>query len=427
MKVLLYSINHDPELTGIGKYNGELSNWLADEGHEVKVITSFPYYPNWKVQSPYTGWWWKREKAGERETIIRCPLYVPAQLSAFKRILHEVSFLLSSSLMLLAALFQRCDVIVCVVTPFHLGIPARLFSWLKGVPMVYHIQDLQVDAACDLKMIKHRPLLELMKSLEKWILKKADIVSTISDGMIRKIEAKGIDRDKIHFFPNWVDTELIQPLPKSESLRAEFGFEDSDKIVLYSGNLGEKQGLENIIEVARQLRTEEQLYFVIAGEGGVKHKLEKLVKQYRLRNIHFLPLQEYEKLPALLAMADLHLVLQKKAISDLVMPSKLSTILAAGGCALITAGKGSSLHRITAQHQIGLLIKPDDPGSLKSGILNAFNSDQSFYTENARNYAEHFLQKEKVLRRFEQQLIHLVEDRAIALKYLPEYQSNDQK
>lgn len=409
LKVLLYSINHAPELTGIGKYNGELSTWLAREGHEVKVITAFPYYPNWKIQSPYTGRWWEKEKLSERETIIRCPLYVPRKLSALKRILHEFSFLLSSSLVLLASFFQKYDVVICVVTPFHLGIPARIFSWLKGIPMVYHIQDLQVDAASDLKMIKQKSLLRLMKSLERWILKRADFVSTISEGMIKKIEAKGIQRNKIHFFPNWVDTDFIHPLPKNKSLRETFGFQPSDRIVLYSGNLGEKQGLENIVEIAHQLRTNEQLFFLIVGEGGAKNKLQQLVNQHQLHNIRFLPLQDYDKLAALLAMADLHLVLQKKAISDLVMPSKLSTILAAGGCALITAEEGSTLHKITHQHQIGILIKPDDPDSLKEGVLNAFSSDRYFYMQNARTYAEQFLRKDKILKTFEQQLKYLVQ------------------
>lgn len=408
MKTLLYSINHAPELTGIGKYNGELTAWLTKRGHDVKVITAFPYYPNWKVQQPYSGRWWKKEKPRERETIIRCPLYVPRQPSAVKRILHEFSFLISSSLILLASLFQKVDVVICVVTPFHLGIPARIFSWLKGVPMVYHIQDLQVDAAGDLKMIKNKSLLNTMKASEKWILKNADLVSTISDGMVKKIEAKGINGNKIHLFPNWVDLDYIHPLPKSKSLRASLGFLPSDRIVLYAGNLGEKQGLDMVIQVAHQLRREENLFFVIVGEGGVKNKLQKLVHQYQLQNIRFLPLQRYENLGALLNMADLHLVPQRKAASDLCMPSKLSTIFAAGGCALITAEEGSTLHNIVYQHQLGILIKPEDPDGLKEGVLKAFNRDRDVYMQNARTYAEQFLNKEKVLRTFEQKLMRLV-------------------
>ncbi len=409
MKVLLYSINHAPELTGIGKYNGELTEWLTDEGHEVKVITSFPYYPNWKVQSPYNGKWWKKEQRSEQETLIRCPLYVPRQPSALKRILHEFSFLLTSSLVLLASLFQKVDVVVCVVTPFHLGLPARLFSWLKGVPMVYHIQDLQVDAAGDLEMIKNKSLLAAMKSTEKWILNSSDLVSTISEGMVKKIEAKGIQDKKIYLFPNWVDLDFIQPLPESESLKETLGFLPSDRIVLYSGNLGEKQGLDKVIEVARHLKEIDNLYFVIVGEGGVKSKLIQLVEEHQVRNVRFFPLQAYDKLGALLAMADLHLVPQRKAASDLCLPSKLSTIFAAGGCALITADPGSELYKIVHRYQLGILIKPDDPESLREGILASLNCDTEVYKANARSYAEQFFNKQRVLRSFEQQLFQLIE------------------
>jgi colanic acid biosynthesis glycosyl transferase WcaI len=409
LKILLYSINHAPELTGIGKYNGELTEWLTEQGHEVKVVTSFPYYPNWKIQKPYKGKWWKKEQRSERETVIRCPMYVPSHPSALKRILHEFSFLLSSTLVLLMSLFQKCDAVVCVVTPFHLGIPARLFSWLKGIPMVYHIQDLQVDAAADLNMIKNKSLLKLMKSQEKWILKNSDLISTISEGMIEKIKAKGILNKKVYLFPNWVDLDFIRPLPKSESLKEALGFLPSDRIVLYSGNLGEKQGLNMVIEVAHQLRTMEDLYFVIVGEGGVKEKLMKLAKHHQLKNVRFFPLQPYDKLGSLLAMADLHLVPQRKAASDLCLPSKLSTIFAAGGCALITADEGSTLHQIVHQYQLGILINSDNADSFKEGVLNALNGNGETYGQNARSYAERYLDKEKVLRSFEQQLFELME------------------
>ncbi|MEL6944079.1 MAG: WcaI family glycosyltransferase, partial [Bacteroidota bacterium] len=248
MNILIYGINYAPELTGIGKYSGEMGKWLADRDHKVKVITAFPYYPNWEMQEPYRANWWKKEHISQNESIIRCPLYIPRQLSSLKRILHELSFLITSSIALFFALFSKTEVIINIVTPFHLGIPARIFAWLKGIPMVYHIQDLQVDAAKDLGMIKNERLLTIMSRLEQWILKKADVISSISSGMINKIQAKGIDERKIYFFPNWVDTNFIKPLPKAQSLRKKFGYSPTDHIILYAGNLGKKQGLDVLID-----------------------------------------------------------------------------------------------------------------------------------------------------------------------------------
>lgn len=399
MNLLIYGINYAPELTGIGKYTGEMGAWLQKNGNQVNVVTGFPYYPQWKVQKPYRGWFWKREKiAGV--SVTRCPVYVPEQPSAIKRIIHEFSFLLTSSIALFTFLFKPIDRMVCVVTPFHLGIPARLFAWIKGVPMIYHVQDLQVDAARDLKMIRQPWLLRAMEKAELWILKKTDVVSTISQGMIDKIKAKGISDEKIAMFPNWVDSQFIYPLDKKDSLRETFNYTSSDRIVMYSGNLGEKQGLDQIIEVARELSDQKDLYFLIVGEGGIKNKLIALAEKYKLTNVNFLPLQPYEQLAALLATADLHLVLQKKAAADLVMPSKLTTILAAGGCAVVTAEAGTTLYQVIQDNQLGIIAEPENVSALSDAIKNNINSNLKIYQQQARSYAQRMLDKDNILTSF---------------------------
>ena len=100
MKILVYGINYSPELTGIGKYTGEMVAWMAQQGHDVRVITAPPYYPQWKVNGRYSSWRYRRE---EGDAIVwRCPLYVPEQPSTLKRLLHLGSFALSSFFPLLA-------------------------------------------------------------------------------------------------------------------------------------------------------------------------------------------------------------------------------------------------------------------------------------------------------------------------------------
>jgi colanic acid biosynthesis glycosyl transferase WcaI len=406
MNILTYGINFYPELTGIGKYTGEMCFELA-KNHEVTMITTYPYYPHWKVQKGYKNNWWKKEQINN-VSVIRCPFYVPNEVTSKNRILHEFSFLVSSCFTFFRQLFKPIDVVVCVVTPFHLGIPARIFSWIKGVPMVYHIQDLQVDAAKDLGMIKNKKLLSFLEKLEKWILTKTDIITTISSGMIDKVKGKKVDAEKIKFFPNWVDSSIIYPMSKAESLKSELGFSETDKIVLYSGNLGEKQGLDQILEVADTLIEDKSLKFAIVGEGGIKEKLVREVKERNLSNIQFFPLQPYEKLSALLAMADLHLVLQKKLAADLVMPSKLTSILAVGGCAIVTASEGTTLHDVMSNHDLGFIIEPEDLDILKLTIQKAVQTDLSEYENNARKYAEQFLDKKAILNQFETELELLV-------------------
>jgi len=409
MRILIYGINYSPELTGIGKYTGEMGSWLAMQGHDVHVITSVPYYPEWEVHPKYRGKLWHTEIIDSAK-VHRVPLYVPKQVSSVKRIIHEFSFVMALLPVWFGFLFKkRADVVFCTAPPFHLGFFPLLYSKLRGVPMISHVQDLQVDAAKELGMIKNKAFLNLMFSLERFLLKNSDNVSTISLGMQQKIAAKGISPQKQILFPNWVDENNIKPLPKEQSLRAEFGLSNTDKVVLYSGNLGEKQGLETIIEAAANYKDSTDVYFLIVGSGGAKEKLEQMVKESGLKRVKFYPLQPYEKLSALLATADVHLVLQKRSAADLVMPSKLTGILAAGGCAIVTAEPGTSLYEVIKEYAMGILTEPESAMALKESIDIAINSDLDIYKKNARNYAEMLLSKKNILKNFEDKLLTLTQ------------------
>ena len=407
MRILVYGINYSPELTGIGKYTGEMATWLALQGHAVTVVTAMPYYPEWQIHSAYTGKFWHKEIL-DGVRVYRCPLYVPVTINSGKRIIHEISFLLSAALVFLVNLFQKkYDVVISISPPFHLGLLPFLYSKIRRSVLVTHIQDLQVDAAKDLGMIKNEMLLNLMFSLEKFFLLKSRLVSTISDGMAKKIINKGIPFQKVCFFPNWVDTSFIKPLQKSQSLRSAFGYSNQDIIIMYSGNLGEKQGLETLISVAAYFEEKTDLKFLVVGNGGGRKKLETLSTEARLNNLKFFPLQSYENLPALLATPDLHLVLQKKSASDLVMPSKLVSIFASGGVSIVTAVEGSSLYRLVQESKTGIIIEPECTDLLIKCIEESLKQDLSVFSGNARHYAETVMAKEPIMKRWEAQLGNL--------------------
>ncbi|TRW24644.1 colanic acid biosynthesis glycosyltransferase WcaI [Flavobacterium zepuense] len=407
MKIIIYGINYSPELTGIGKYTGEMGSWLAQQGHDVHVVTAMPYYPEWEVHEKYKGKKWHTEVI-DGARVHRIPLYVPKEVSSAKRIIHEFTFILGLLPVWFSFLFKKkADVVFCIAPPFHLGFFPLIYSKLRGVPMVSHVQDLQVDAAKELGMIKNKTFLNIMFSLERFLLKKSAKVSTISLGMQQKIASKGIKAENQILFPNWVDENNIKPLPKEQSLRAEFGISNTDKVILYSGNLGEKQGLETIIETAVHYKDRNDVYFLIVGSGGAKEKLEQMVKDAALTQVKFYPLQPYEKLSALLATADAHLVLQKKSAADLVMPSKLTGILAAGGCSIVTAEPGTSLYHVIHEYNMGILTEPESATALKNSIDLAINSDLEVYKTNARKYAEMMLSKENILKDFENNLLSL--------------------
>lgn len=396
-RILLLGINFSPELTGIGKYSGEMMNWFVDKGYDCTVVTSFPYYPNWEIQKPYNNKFYKKETLNNGAlTIYRCPLYVPRKPSGKKRILNDASFFISAFFLLFYLLFKRSnDYVFCVAPPFHLGLLGTFYNFFKGGKLVYHIQDLQIEAARDLKIIKSKRLFNFLFGIEKFIMKQADFVCTISPGMLDKISKKS--PQPVLLFPNWVDTNAFHPLEMKNELKRAWGFDVREKIVLYSGSIGEKQGLESLIPIAKSFQRTTLVKFIICGNGPYKETLMELAKAENLTNLSFLPLQPLHIFNEFLNMTDVHLILQKKNSCDLMMPSKLTAILSCGGLALVTAETGSTLHSIITEHDMGVVIDCEDETGLRKALLNCCLTDHTKKHLNARSYAERFLNQDVIL------------------------------
>ncbi|WDF54453.1 WcaI family glycosyltransferase [Mucilaginibacter sp. KACC 22063] len=405
--ILLISHNFLPEPTGIGKYNGEMIAWLASHGYTCTVVTTFPYYPQWKVQAPYDKqWWWYKKEVidfdGNKVTVYRCPSYTPADPTGKKRMIQDVSFWTSKiwQVFKLILLKKRFDLILTVAPPFHLAYLGLMVRKLTGGKLVYHIQDLQIEAAQELNLLSNQNLFNRLYKIEKQILDNADFVSSISDGMIKKIEEK-IDK-KVLFFPNWADTSFFKPLNNRAELKTNWGFKPTDTVYLYSGAIGEKQGLENIIFAAENLKHINDIKFVICGSGPYKGNLVQLANDKSLNNIVFMPVQDKAVFNEFLNMADFHLVLQKANAGDLVMPSKLTTILAVGGVCIVTAENGTSLAEVVNKHDLGYCIPPEDCDSLTVVIKNAKDdldaADKK--RDNARRYATAYLNIDQIMQSF---------------------------
>jgi len=403
-RLLLIGGNFAPELTGIGKYNGEMIKWLADNGYDCTVITSFPHYPQWKIQAPYqkSRYWFRKEITDNNNvTVYRCPQYIPAHPSGKKRLLMDFSFALSATVKLLQQLFtRRIDIVVVVAPPFHLGLLAILYKKVRGARFLYHIQDLQIEAARDLNMLSSPFLIRSLLRLERYILRHADIVSSISDGMMKKVQEK--TGQQVTFLPNWVDVAFFHPLQNRDQIKKAYGFAAADKIILYAGAIGEKQGLEAILQVAGMMKSDVHVKFLICGAGPYREQLRQQVAKLELHNIHFRDPEPFDRFNQLLNMADVHLVIQKAGAGDLVMPSKLTTILAVGGLAVVTANEHTSLHSIVKENNIGIVTDAENPEALKEGICLAINKTQEHITRNAREYALNYLAIDKIMSRLDQ-------------------------
>jgi colanic acid biosynthesis glycosyl transferase WcaI len=202
-------------------------------------------------------------------------------------------------------------------------------------------------------------------------------------------------------FPNWTDVNSFFPIADKTSLKRKFSYQPTDRIILYSGAIGEKQGLDSIIKIADELRELKDVKFIICGSGPYKKDLQALADDRKLENLEFMPLQSFDAFNDFLNLADIHLVIQKAGATDLVMPSKLTTILAVGGLAIITANEGTGLHSLVQDNNIGVLTATENHNALKDCIVRVLNSDLRYINANARRYAVERLSTEKILSSYE--------------------------
>lgn len=404
MKIAVLGINYYPELTGISVYNTEMCEYLRDVGHEVTVFTAFPYYPEWKIQQKYKGKLFLTENY-EGIIIKRSYVYVPRKVTTKTRILHEFSFIVSSFFNLL---FSKCpEIIVVVSPPLLLGISAYVVGKLKRTPFVFHIQDLQPDAAVELGMVKRSKFVGLLYKIERLIYKKACLVSVISDGMRKRVISKGVPEEKVVVFPNWVDTDFIKPLQRQNGFRQRYGLGDKF-IVLYAGNIGVKQGLEILLNVADSLRNLQDILFLIIGDGIRKDALVKKAAELNLPNVKFLPVQPREFLPEMLSAADISLALQQTTVTDFVMPSKLLGLFASGRPIIVSAHKESELSKVVEQVNCAIIVKPEEPDKFRDAIFELYSDSdkREILGKNGREYICN-LSKDRTLHRFEQELVRV--------------------
>ncbi len=367
MRVLVIGINYAPDLIGVAKYTTELCESLAAHGHEIRVVTAPPYYPDWKVPAEYRSAWYARQTRNDVD-IIRAPIYVPDRPSGAKRLLHHASFLLSAAAPLLSAAIGWRPDIVFAVAPSLLSAPiAAIAARAAGAVSWLHVQDMEVDAAFELGLLRKDSVTrKAMLAVERQILSSFDRISTISPQMMHCLEQKGIAPEKLREFRNWIDTGTIVPGSNRTSIRSDLRLNPTDVVALYSGAMSNKQGLELIIEAAASIESSHpSVQFVLCGNGPIKPALVGMANG--LGNVHFLDLQPQARVSELLSTADLHLLPQKAQISDLVLPSKLAGMLASGRPVIAMAAPGTGI--ASEVEGAGLVIPPGNAQALAAAVI----------------------------------------------------------
>src|SRR6202521_1828679 len=331
--------------------------------------------------------------------VFRCPIWVPRSPNGLRRLLYPASFGLSSWLAMLRQIAWRPDVALLVEPTLFCSFQALLVARLSGAKAWLHVQDFEVDAAFELGDFSSPAVRQLAQAAERFLMRRFDRVSSISGRLVERLIAKGVNAPQCLLFPNWVDTSAIYPLPGPSPLRQKFGIPDQAIVALYSGNMGKKQGLELLAEASHQLAPRRpDIQFVFCGEGSYRDTFSRLAGE--ARNVMFLPVQPAGRLNDLLNLADIHLLPQRANAADLVMPSKLTGMLASGRAVVATASAGSQL--FTVLDGRGMVVPPENGAAFAEAIdqLASCAGLREELGRNARAYAVSNLKKNTVLRRF---------------------------
>lgn len=404
-RILIVGLNYAPEPVGIGPYTAGLAEELAARGSTVEAIVGKPYYPQWRPDPAYAGKLWRRSnEAGVALT--RCAHYVPRDPGGLKRVVHLFSFACAALVPTLSAALRRGErrpELVIAIAPALLSVfTAWLAARFVGAKLWVHLQDFEVEAALATGLLGQRGLAaRLALKLEAWLLRRADRISTISPQMCARLIAKGVAPAKVLELRNWADTRF-KPDPKGAAeLRREWGLGER-KVLLYSGNIARKQGIEVLIDAAWLLQQRHDLVFVICGEGPNRAVLATMAEG--LENVWLFDLQPVDRMGALLELATLHLLPQIAGAADLVLPSKLTNMLASGKPVVATAVMGTGLAQEV--EGCGLVVPPEDPSALADAIAELVDDPLRCAKLGAvsRRRAAQRWEKGAIIDRFEQAL-----------------------
>jgi len=401
MRVLVLGTNYVPEKTAVAPFTTGLCEHLAMQGHEVSVITGFPYYPEWRVWDAYRGHLYQRERIND-VSVRRVRHFVPSRASnLMQRLAHDFSFALSA---FLAALFVgKFDLIYCSCPPPTLAVVAYLLAKIHGKPYLIKLTDLASDAALATGILKDGWLVGLARGLEGFVYRKAQKVVCLCQGFIDKLASRGIPQEKLHLISDWGDTQRVYPIEGASGFRRANHLTEQQFVIMHTGNMGKKQDLLNVVRAAELSRDRKDLVWLLVGQGEERPLIEKTIGQRNLKSIRLLPLQPAEGLAEMYSSADVLVLNQKAAVVDSVIPSKLLTYMAAGRAVLAAVSENSETARCVERAKCGVIVPAEDPKALVEAAMllqRDFGMRQSLGT-NGRAYAEQHFTKQKVLEKYD--------------------------
>jgi hypothetical protein len=389
----MVSLNYAPEETGIAPYSTGVAEHLASRGYEVTLVAGMPHYPSWRSGA-----------APEREMrngvdVRRVRHYVPRTQTAARRGLYEAS---SLRMALAAARTPAPDMVLGVIPSLSGGIVSRSAAARFGVPYALILQDVMSSSASQGGVRGARLVASPVRLAESWALGRATTVGIVTEGFRSYVESLGVAPSRIRRVRNW--SRATRPSMSRHEARLLLGWPPDSVVCLHAGNMGAKQGLDNIIECARAAADDPRLLFVLMGDGNQRESLLALARRTALPNLRFMPVQKDGPFASALGASDVLLLNQRGSVRDMSLPSKLTSYFAAGRPVVAAVASASEAAREISDSSGGIVVAPDDPRALLAGIRRVA-SDAAFAAylgERGTTWARDALSKEAALRGYEQ-------------------------
>ncbi|MCU1285419.1 MAG: hypothetical protein JWO13_1769 [Acidobacteriales bacterium] len=365
MRVLYISPYYPPEVGAPQTRIHEQAAMMAQSGHEVSVLTTFPNYPSGVVPDRWRRmWFWNGTE--DAVDIYRFWTFVTPNSGFFKRILSQLSFAIFGCIA--GFRIPKFDIMVVESPPLFTGITANFLRVFRGAPYIFHVSDLWPETAVQLGVLRSPWLIRCARAMELYFYKRASMVVTVTEG-IRKAIARDVGCARVVLFRNAVNTEFFCPQPAPTNIKTAFGIPEDRFLVLYTGTIGLSQNLDAAIDAAAlfQQKNGSKVHFLFVGSGADKKQLQSKVAALNLENVTFGAPVSKTKMPALLAAADCVLVpLKNIAIFEAALPTKLFEAMSCARPVVLAAnGEAEALVR---EANSGICANPGDPKSIHDAI-----------------------------------------------------------
>lgn len=356
-KILIHSIVFSPDGVSTAYLYNDIALKFKESGYEVVVLTTTPHYnvledslTKQPLHKKLFGLYYESNFNG-------IPVIHVPQKKYKQSILRIIGFVYWHFLSFFIGLFEKnVDVILSPSPPLTIGFINLVLGKLKGAKVIYNVQEIYPDFLIEQGGLKSKPIISVLKWLERLVYNKSDATTTIDQVFYNTIIDRFENKAKLHIIPNFVDTDLYKPLDKEQlDLNTNLYPVNSNLKVMYAGNIGHAQDWSPLIKAAIELR-EEPVEFFIIGEGVLKEYVKDEIDKNGLNKVHLLSYQPRELMPALIAYSDLQFIFMSKEMEGHGFPSKVYTIMACARPLIVCSGENTPIHNFLKKADCSFLI-----------------------------------------------------------------------